>query len=165
MISIKKNVKDISVYAWETTWFVLKPFIIFGFILIPFTVYCFVTGNIPEHNIATLRNAYMSLFVLILLFLYVVRVYFYYKKNLKLYFRDADSDGNVEVTISCEGDEYLFENLSAKSVNRLRKTDIKKTKVTKNCLFIRTKTNLVIFFPKTDEILNLFVEKEEADPK
>lgn len=165
MIGVKKNVKDIKVYAWETTWFVLKPFIIFGFILIPFTVYCFVAGNIPEHNVEILRYAYISLFVLVLLLLYVVRVYFYYKKNLKLYFRDADSDGNVEVAVSCEGDEYIMENLSGKSLSRLRKTDIKKTKVTKNCLFIRTKTNLVIFFPKTDEIPDLFGVKRKGDSK
>ena len=110
-----------------------------------------------------MRYAYISLFVLILLLLYVVRVYFYYKKNLKLYFRDADSDGTVEVTVSREGDEYIMENLSGKSVSRLRKTDIKKTKVTKNCLFIKTNANVVIFFPKTDEILDLFgVKKEDA---
>ena len=163
MVSFKKNIKDTKLYAWETTWFVLKLFIVIGFLLIISIVYLFVTSKIFEPKRELIGYGYTLTAILIIMIVHVVRVYFYYKKNLNLYFRDADPNGDVELTVSVGGDEYVIENLSGKSVFRLRKTDIKKTKVTKNCFFIKTNTNVVILFPRTDEILDLFdVKRKDA---
>lgn len=159
MVSVKKNIKDINKYTWETVYFVSKPLIVIGIICIPLIVYFFVVGNLPNPNKELLRYGYTLLFLLIIMIINSIRLYFYYKKNLKFFFRDADFNGDIEVTISCEGDEYIIENRSGKCSNRLRKTDIAKIRVMKKCVFIKTKANQVMFFPKTDEVLQLFTEK------
>lgn len=163
MVSFKKNIKYTKLYAWETTWFVSTVYIAIGIVCIPFIIYQFVIGIFVNKDALGYGVTLLILWALIILI--VIRTYFYYKKNLNLYFRDADSNGDVEGTVSVDGDEYVMENLSGKSIGRLRKTDIKKTKVTKNCLFIKTNANVVIFFPKTDEILDLFGMKEPTASK
>ncbi len=163
MVRFKKNVKDTKLYAWETTWFVAKVYIAIGIVCIPLIIYQFVIGIFIDKD--ALGYGVTLLILLVIIILIIIRMYFYYKKNLNLYFRDADSNGDVEGTVSAGDDEYVMENLSGKSVCRLRKNDITKTKVTKNCLFIKTNANVVIFFPKTDEILDLFGMKESTVSK
>ena len=156
MVSVKKNVRNLNSYAWESVLFVLKPLIIVGVICIPLTVFFLIVEYLP--NKEPLGYGYGLLLVLLAVVLIVVRVFFSYKKTLKLFFRDADTDGNVELTICIDNDEYVIENVSSKTVNRIKKSDVKKVKALKKCVFIKMVGNRFVFFPKTDEILNLFVE-------
>ena len=86
-------------------------------------------------------------------------MYFYYKKCLKSYFKDANSAGDIELTISYNDNEYRIENLSNKTVAVIKKVDIKTVKVMKKAVFIKTAMNEMIFFHKTAEVLELFDEK------
>ena len=157
MISVKHNIKDLSIYTLEATWFVLKPLIIIGIICIPFALFFLLVGIFVDKE----SIAYGSCVFYVLLFsiLIVLRVYFHYRKVLKAYFRDANSDGNIELTISYNDNEYQIEAFSNKTVSTIKKTDIKAVKVMKKCVFIKTTTKQMIFFPRTDEVLQLFAEK------
>ena len=153
MISIRENIKDVNAYAWEAVWFVLKPLIIIGIICVPLTIFFLSIENLPSKG--PLGYGYMLLVVVVVVILLVARMYFYYKKTLKLFFRDADMNGDIELTILFDNEEYVIENLANKTVSRLKKADIKKMKVLKKCVFIKTMANQVIFFPKTDDLIRL----------
>lgn len=161
MANVKKNIKDINVYAWESTWFALKPLIISGIFFVPIALYfliiCCIIGFSTDKE--TLEYGIGSWLLVFLVLIVVARWFFFYKKNLKAFFRDANSDGDVELSISFDGNEYLFENLSNKSVGRLKKSEIKRVEDLKKCVFIKTTLGQVIFLPKTDEVLELFVNK------
>ena len=86
MVSVKKNIKDINKYTWETVYFVSKPLIVIGIICIPLIVYFFVVGNLPNPNKELLRYGYTLLFLLVIMIINGIRLYFYYKKNLKFYY-------------------------------------------------------------------------------
>lgn len=161
MVNIKMNVKDINAYAWESVWFALKPLIAIGIICVPIALYCFIVGCIIGFSTdRSMLNTGISMWtVLVFDLIIVARMFFLYKKTLKAFFRDANSDGDVESTISFDGNEYVFENLSKKTVNRLKKSDIKRVEALKKCVFIKTAYNQIIYVPKTEETLELFVNK------
>lgn len=154
MVNVKKNVKDINAYTWETVWFGLKKLNIIGIVFVPVVFTLLFLGIFVNKNVFTYLP--LAFFILLIFVLIYIRMYFYYKKCLKSYFKDANSDGDIELTISYNDNEYRIENLSNKTVAAIKKADIKTVKVMKKAVFIKTAMNEMIFFPKTAEVLELF---------
>ena len=151
MVIIKENVKDLNLYLKEMIWFVLKPLIIFGIICL------FLSGYFYIAKTYTGKTALGVLILVIIIEVpIVVRSYFYYKKILKAFFNDTDAEGNVELTITLTDDEFVIENLSRKSIGKIKKSEIKTIKASKKCIFIKTTMKQIAFFPKTTELSELF---------
>ena len=76
----------------------IKTFVYYRNYLYSFCTFFLLVGIFVDKE----AIAYGSCVFYVLLFsiLIVLRVYFHYRKVLKAYFRDANSDGNIELTIS-----------------------------------------------------------------
>ena len=81
---------------------------------------------------------------------------FILQKNLKIIFSNTNSQGNIEYLISEENDEFVFENITNKTINRLKFNNIKLIQCYKTCIIIQTNLNQIIWFPKNNELMALF---------
>ena len=157
MIYFKKNAKDIKIYLHECTWFLWKPWIIFCIVCIVPILYFTIVGIVVDRHMLSYAVG-ISLFCLIIIIM-MLRVRSVYKKMLLEFFESANPDGSVDMSISVDGGEYVIENLTKKTVIRIKKNKIQMMRLLKNCIFIRMSLGEVLFFPKTDELVALFSKK------
>ncbi len=157
MIYYKKNVKDLKMYLHEWAWFLCKPWIIFCIVCIAPILYFTIVGFICDRHMLSYAVGISLFCVIVICQIFVER--FKYKKMLLEFFESANTDGFVEMSVRLEGGEYVIENLTKKTVVRIKKNKIQMMRFLKNCIFIRTSLGAVLFFPKTDELIAFFKRK------
>ena len=52
--------------------------------------------------------------------------------------------------------EYVIENVTTKTSSRIKIDEIKVLTKSKNCIFLKTENNKLLFFPKTSSLVSLF---------
>lgn len=154
MILFKTNKKHFKTYLLEMVWFSFKPLIILAIIcIILFLGFLFATFIFDK---GFLTYAYISLVFFLIFLLYPVEAVFIYKRVLDSFFEDSNADGDIESSISLDNDELLIENLSRKTVSKIKLCEIKRVKVIGKTIFIKTKVNGSLFFPKSIELYDFF---------
>lgn len=154
MTYYKKNIKDLNVYLKEIVKHSCKPLFISILILIPLIIYFLLVGYLADDE--ALRYGYGLLAIIIMIMIYIIRVIFACKKNMKLYFKKANSNGEIEYGIYLDNNEFVIENFTNKTINRICKSEIIKIKSTKRIIFIKLVDKSSVFFPKTDELVEFF---------
>lgn len=152
MICYKKNIKDSKIYTKEIFWFIGKHFIIFEIICIPIIIYYFLVGFLADKTVLPRGYFVLALFVFMLVVLIFTVVFC--KRVISAFFKDTN--GEVELTVSIDKSELIVENKTKKIVNKFEIKDIKSKKITPNNIYFLTKSHKIIFFPKTDELVEFF---------
>ena len=70
------------------------------------------------------------------------------QKNLKIYFNQTNSRGEIDFNIYLEDKEYVIENVTTKTSSRIKIDEIKVLTKSKNCIFLKTENNKLFFFRK-----------------
>lgn len=154
MIYFKKNIKDLKIYLHEMVWFSCKSIIILDVVCIPFILYFFLVGFLADKEALTYAFGILLLFIVLLLI--IIRMILFYRKNLKMFFSIVNVDGDVESSIYLDNDELVMENISRKTINRIKLSEIKSLTTTKNIIFVKTSLRQSLFFPKTKELVEFF---------
>ena len=154
MIKVIRNKKYIRKYSFDMLWFSCKPLIILNFAILPFMIFFLLVGIFSDKEAF---NYFGYLIVCFILSLAInIRMFFYYKKSNLMFFNTCDEDGNVEEIITLENDEYVINNTTNKTINRIKKNEIKYLYQTKNAIIIKTIYNQKVYIPKNDELLDFF---------
>ena len=154
MIKAEMKQKDLNLYLKELVWFSCKPLFIILFVCFVPIIYFLLVGYLSDREALYYGYGILCLFLLSLFI--IVRCYLFYKKNLKIIFSNTNSQGNIEYLISEENDEFIFENITNKTINRLKFNNIKLIQCYKTCIIIQTNLNQIIWFPKNNELMALF---------
>lgn len=154
MVDFKENVKDSKTYLWEKLWFSFRAYIVIGVMCFISMLFFFLVAFFDDKEAFIYAFELLGLFIIIILFL--VGVIIHYKKTLKNFFADANSEGNIELSISFDNDELVIENLSRKTVSKIRQREIKSVSTLGNAIFIKTTISEPFLLPKTRELLDFF---------
>lgn len=154
MIYYKKNIKDLKMYLHEIVWFSCKPLIIIDVVCIPFILYFFLVGFLADKEALTYAFGILIIFIFVLLI--IIRMILFYRKNLKMLFSIANVDGDVESSIYLDNDDLVMENISRKTINRIRLSEIKSLTITKNLIIAKTSLGQALLFPKSKELVEFF---------
>lgn len=71
-------------------------------------------------------------------------------------FSIANVDGDVESSIYLDNDDLVMENISRKTINRIRLSEIKSLTITKNLIIAKTSLGQAVLFPKSKELVEFF---------
>lgn len=154
MIYFKKNIKDLKMYLHELVWFSCKSVIIIDVICIPLILYFFLVGFLADKEALSYAYGILALFILFLI--YIIRIILLYRKNLKMFFSIVNVDGDVESSIYLDNDDLVMENISGKTINRIKLSEIKSLTTTKNLIIAKTSLGQLLFFPKSKELVEFF---------
>ena len=154
MVYFSKKNKDLKNYRNDVFWFLCKPLFITEIVCIPFIVYFLIVGFLSDEEALIYAFYILALFAII--FLIIIAQLFSTNKILISSFNEINQDGNIDFSIEFNDDEYLIENITLKTRNRLKKKDIKKLHFSKKTIIIKTELNQLLFFPKTKELEELF---------
>ena len=123
MIKVIRNKKYIRKYSFDMLWASCKPLIILNFAILPFMIFFLLVGIFSDKEAF---NYFCHMIICFILSLAInIRMYFYYKKSNQMFFNTCDEDGNVEEIITLENDEYVINNTTQKTINRIKKSEIK----------------------------------------
>lgn len=154
MIKVIRNKKYIRKYSFDMLWVSCKPLIILNFAILPFMIFFLLVGIFSDKEAF---NDFVRLMICFILSLAInIRMFFYYKKSNLMFFNTCDEDGNVEEIITLENDEYVINNTTQKTINRIKKNEIKSLYQTKRAIIIKTIYNQKVYIPKNDELLDFF---------
>ncbi len=154
MIKVIRNKKYIRKYSFDMLWASCKPLIILNFAILPFMIFFLLVGIFSDKEAF---NYFCHMIICFILSLAInIRMYFYYKKSNQMFFNTCDEDGNVEEIITLENDEYVINNTTQKTINRIKKSEIKSIIQTKKAIIIKTIYNQKVYIPKNDELLDFF---------
>ena len=151
MVEVLRNKKYIRNYTLDMLWVSCKPLIIINIAIVPFMIYFLLVGIFSDKEAF---NDFVRLIIcFILLLAIIIRWFFYYKKINLMFFNTCDEDGNVKELITLENDEYVINNITHKTINRIKKNEIKSITQTKRAIIIKTIYNQKAYIPKNDELL------------
>lgn len=154
MIKVIRNKKYIRMYSFDMLWTSCKPLIILNFAILPFMIFFLLVGIFSDKEAF---NDFVRLIICFILSLAInIRMFFYYKKSNLMFFNTCDEDGNVEEIITLENDEYVINNTTHKTINRIKKNEIKSIIQTKKAIIIKTIYNQKVYIPRNDELLDFF---------
>lgn len=154
MVRYNKNIKDKNKYLRELTWFSCKRIIILALIGFVFSTFFLLVGILDDREALSYGIGLFGLTMVLLLI--VIRMIFYYKKNLDYFFKNADGGGNINCILEKENDQYVFVNITNKTIDRIDIKDIKSIVRKKNIIFIILKVGKTMFIPNTEELIELF---------
>lgn len=129
-------------YLHEIVWFSCKSIIIIDVVCIPLIIYFFLVGFLAD--IEALTYAFGILLIFITLLSIIIRMILLYRKNLKMFFSIANGDGDVELSIYLDNDDWVIENISRKTINRIKLSEIKSLTTTKNLIIAKTSLGLIL---------------------
>ena len=151
MVEVLRNKKYIRNYTLDMLWVSCKPLIIINIAIVPFMIYFLLVGIFSDREAF---NDFVRLIICFILLLAIsIRWFFYYKKINLMFFYTCDEDGNVKELITLENDEYVINNITHKTINRIKKNEIKSISQTKRAIIIKTIYNQKAYIPKNDELL------------
>ena len=151
MVEVLRNKKYIRNYTLDMLWVSCKPLIIINIAIVPFMIYFLLVGIFSDREAF---NDFVRLIICFILLLAIsIRWFFYYKKINLMFFNTCDEDGNVKELITLENDEYVINNITHKTINRIKKNEIKSISQTKRAIIIKTIYNQKAYIPKNDELL------------
>ena len=151
MVEVLRNKKYIRNYTLDMLWVSCKPLIIINIAIVPFMIYFLLVGIFSDKEAF---NDFVRLIICFILLLAIsIRRFFYYKKINLMFFNTCDEDGNVKELITLENDEYVINNITHKTINRIKKNEIKSISQTKRAIIIKTVYNQKVYIPKNDELL------------
>lgn len=85
----------------------------------------------------------------------ILRLFFYYVRGFKHSFDSNENNDEMIYAIYKEEDEYVLNNITRKTVGRVKIKDIKSIRSSKNYIFL-TAVNDYMIFPKTEELVSFF---------
>ena len=151
MVEVLRNKKYIRNYTLDMLWVSCKPLIIINIAIVPFMIYFLLVGIFSDKEAF---NDFVRMIICFILLLAInIRWFFYYKKINLMFFNTCDEDGNVKELITLENDEYVINNITHKTINRIKKNEIKSITQTKRAIIIKTIYNQKAYIPKNDELL------------
>lgn len=162
MIKLTKNINKINEYVVEYFLYFFKKIIVVEIICFPFLVYFFLIGILVDNE--ALIYAFSILIVFVVLFIRMTIGISQIKTSLNIYFRKADDDGNIYLTLSFSEDLFSIENLNNKNIINFKLIDISCIKISKKSIWIKLVTNQVIFLPKTKELIE-FLKRNGSNIK
>ena len=154
MIKFKKQISDFNIYLKEMIWVLCKPLIIIEFIFLPFIIYFFLVGFLDDKEALIYGGCMLGIFAVLML--KILKTLILCKKNLKIYFNQTNSRGEIDFNIYLEDKEYVIENVTTQTSSRIKIDEIKVLTKSKNCIFLKTENNKLLFFPKTSSLVSLF---------
>ena len=118
IIEYKKSSKDINIYLKEFFWLKFAPIIALAIICIPFVIFILFVGIFSDRE--AFKTGAVVLIIFIWALLVIIRMLLYCKKFFKRYFENANVNGDFEYIISINNDEYAIENITKKTVDRIK---------------------------------------------
>lgn len=151
MIKIEKNKDNVKTYMKDLFWAFCKIIFIIDIISFIYTCLFLIIGFLFSYK-ESIRSGFELLALTVMLAIIEVMIFFNINKNLKLLFKNSNI---VEFLISKEDDDFIIENVTNKTQIRIKCKDIKKIKLTKKIIIIKTELNGTIWFPMNDELVDL----------
>lgn len=142
----KRNIRELTLYL-------CKPLMIINIILMPFILYFFLIGLFVDGEAFMYGIGILLIFIILLIIMF--GVYFLYKISDKKIF-ELNSNKDIEYSICFYDGKYMIENINKKTINKVSSKNIKKIKVLKNIIFIKSSFGSSFYVPKTKELLEFF---------
>jgi hypothetical protein len=146
MVEVIRNKKYIRNYTLDMLWVSCKLLIIINIAILPFMIYFLLVGIFSDKE--AFKDFVRLIECFILLLVINIRMFFHYKKINLMFFSTCDEDGNVKELITLENDEYVVNNITHQTINRIKKNEIKSISQTKRAIIIKTIYNQKLIFLK-----------------
>ena len=152
MIHFKLYRNRIITYSIEIMRKKFAVFIALFILSFVFAVYYLLFGIFNNH---LSRDFYIYLCLTIFMLIVILRLFFYYVRGFKHSFDSNENNDEMIYAIYKEEDEYVLNNITRKTVGRVKIKDIKSIRSSKNYIFL-TAVNDYMIFPKTEELVSFF---------
>lgn len=154
MIYFKNNIKDFKLYLSDLFWYTCKLWVIIDIFILPAGIYYLLKG-INDKGLALYFGIFL-LFCGIIGIQACIRIYISYKKSLKIFFQNANENGDVEKALDVVDDTLVIKNLSIDTVDKIKISHIKKIIKSNHLIILITTYKKALSFPKTNELEKFF---------
>ncbi len=154
MVRYNKNVENFGVYLKEVLKYSCKIYAISVVIFLPLAIYCIVVGYITKDKEVCIMGGSAAVLT-VMSVVVILQRYLVIKKTLKMFFKNADSQGNLNFLLEVIDEKLSITCINTGEITKIGKDNIKKLSRTKNMIFIRTYTKGLVSLPNNKEVRDL----------